>query len=253
VKFTEYAQGTPCWIDLGSTDMVASKSFYTGLFGWEPQAGDPEYGGYSLCHVGPDAVAGIGPTMSPDQPVAWTTYLASDNLDETVERVLQAGGAVLAPSMDIGDQGRMAICVDPTGAPFGVWQHGVFAGAQLANEPNTWSWNELRTTDLPASNAFYSAAFGISPQVSDTGGVQYTLFNVNDRAVAGAMAMAGFFPPDVPSHWLPFFTVDNLEESMALAEKLGGQIISPVLEAEGVGRWTNVQDPQGAVFGIIQS
>ena len=33
-KKTEYAQGTPCWIDVQTTDQDAAKEFYTSLLGW---------------------------------------------------------------------------------------------------------------------------------------------------------------------------------------------------------------------------
>ncbi len=34
-EFTSYEAGTPCWVDLGSPDLEASKAFYGGLFGWD--------------------------------------------------------------------------------------------------------------------------------------------------------------------------------------------------------------------------
>ena len=33
-KTTEYAQGTPNWVDLQTTDQSAAKQFYSSLFGW---------------------------------------------------------------------------------------------------------------------------------------------------------------------------------------------------------------------------
>ncbi|XAZ30993.1 hypothetical protein AAHB34_18320 [Paenarthrobacter ureafaciens] len=35
-----YKQGTPCWVDLSSTDIEVSKKFYRELFGWELEAMD---------------------------------------------------------------------------------------------------------------------------------------------------------------------------------------------------------------------
>ena len=44
-KRTAYAQGTPSWVDLQTTDTDAAKSFYGGLFGWQfddqPMPGGP--------------------------------------------------------------------------------------------------------------------------------------------------------------------------------------------------------------------
>ena len=34
-EFNSYAAGTPCWVDLMSPDVDASKEFYTSVFGWE--------------------------------------------------------------------------------------------------------------------------------------------------------------------------------------------------------------------------
>src|SRR5712672_856233 len=31
---TSYAQGTPNWVDLPTSDQAAAKAFYAGLFGW---------------------------------------------------------------------------------------------------------------------------------------------------------------------------------------------------------------------------
>ena len=35
MKITSYAQGTPCWVELATTDQAAAKAFYADLFGWD--------------------------------------------------------------------------------------------------------------------------------------------------------------------------------------------------------------------------
>ena len=41
--------GTPCWIDLTSSDTEVAKSFYTNVFGWQADTNDdPQYGGYAI-------------------------------------------------------------------------------------------------------------------------------------------------------------------------------------------------------------
>ena len=54
----------------------------------------------------------------------------------------------------------MAVFADPTGAVFGIWQPGTFAGAELVNEYGTCGWNELGTRDTAAAKEFYGAVFG---------------------------------------------------------------------------------------------
>ena len=49
MQMTEYVPGTPCWVDLGTTDLEGAKSFYGDLFGWSAQvAEDPAAGGYTM-------------------------------------------------------------------------------------------------------------------------------------------------------------------------------------------------------------
>src|SRR4029077_18849346 len=40
--------GSPCWVDLWTSDVEGSRKFYAELFGWEAQAPSPEFGGYFM-------------------------------------------------------------------------------------------------------------------------------------------------------------------------------------------------------------
>ncbi len=62
---TAWGDGTPCWVDLGVTDIAKASAFYAELFGWEAQPGPPEAGGYTVCRKDGRQVAGIGPNMGP--------------------------------------------------------------------------------------------------------------------------------------------------------------------------------------------
>ena len=122
-EFDGYDEGTPCWVDLMTTDLEAAKRFYTDLFGWEYIDTGEMGGGYQLAMKSGKLVAGIGGQM-PGQtgPAVWTTYLWADDADAVGERVAKAGGNVIMGPMDVPGAGRMSIAVDPTGAAFGVWQ-----------------------------------------------------------------------------------------------------------------------------------
>ena len=43
-----YSPGTPCWVELGSSDLDAGVPFYEGLFGWNVAESMPDTGGYRL-------------------------------------------------------------------------------------------------------------------------------------------------------------------------------------------------------------
>jgi predicted enzyme related to lactoylglutathione lyase len=185
-----YPQGVPAWVDLSTSDAQAAREFYGGLFGWEWDVStDPQFGGYSQALLRGKRVAGLGPRMDDSQPVAWTTYLATDDVDKVAQAIGEHGGAVVMPPMSVGEEGRMVVASDPTGVFFGLWQPGTHAGAQLVNEPGTVVWNELVTPDLDAATAFYSAVLGVGWSDMDTGdsGMVYKLLQVDGRTGGGAM------------------------------------------------------------------
>lgn len=135
--------------------------------------------------------------MNPQAPPAWTTYVNVDSADDVAAKVTANGGAVFVPPMDVMDVGRMAICADPTGAVFGIWQAGTNKGAQVVNETNTWCWSELLSTDTNAARAFYTAVFGWGTQVH--GDDEYTEWQVSGRSVGGMMPKPPMMPAEIPS------------------------------------------------------
>src|SRR5688572_26461211 len=139
---TEYAAGTPSWVELSTKDADASLAFYSGLFGWTATDATEQFGGYRTFMDDGQSVAGLNPMG--ELPV-WTTYVATDDADDSAERVRANGGTVMVEPMDVGALGRMAVFVDPGGAVFGVWQAGEHRGADKVNAPGALVWNDLTT------------------------------------------------------------------------------------------------------------
>jgi uncharacterized protein len=251
-EFTTHAPGTPVWVDLGTKDVGAAARFYSDLFGWDAEDMGEEAGHYTMMRLRGRNVAGIGPLMSPMQPVAWSTYLATADADETARKVREAGGTVVTEPFDVFDAGRMAVFVDPTGAAILTWQAGKHTGVQLANEASTLVWNELATPDVERAKSFYKAAFGLESE--PVPGMDYTMLKAGDRAIGGMMAIGngGHVPADVPPHWNVYFAVDDADATVARVEKLGGTTLVPPTDIPGVGRFAVVADPQGAPFSIMK-
>jgi predicted enzyme related to lactoylglutathione lyase len=249
MEIDQYEPGVPSWVDLGSPDPQGAADFYGALFGWEAPEGPPETGGYRVAMVGDHAVAGIGPAQNPGPPF-WATYVAVANADDAAEQVTAAGGQTIVPPMDVLDVGRMAVFVDPVGAVFSVWQAGTHPGAQLVNEPGTWSWSELLTTDVAASKAFYGAVFGWTANTVAAGDGEYTEWQVKGRSIAGMMQKPPMMPAEVPPHWAVYFAVADADASIARVAELGGSVLMPPIDIEP-GRFAVVADPYGATFNVI--
>ncbi len=250
-KRSEYAAGTPSWIDLGSPDTEASAAFYTALFGWTANVEEnPDAGGYVMFLQDDQPVAGMGPLQMEGQPPAWSTYVTVDDADKTAAIAKEAGATVLLEPMDVLDVGRMAIFMDPFGAVISVWQPRAHQGAGLVNEPNTLCWNELATRDVDGSKDFYNKLFGWNANTADFGGMTYTELKVGDDTIAGMLEMGDNFPPEVPPHWLTYFSVADTDAIAAKAAELGGTIVAPPNDIPP-GRMSVIADPHGATFAVL--
>ena len=251
-----YDPGTPCWIDLNTPDVDASKTFYSGLFSWDVEDSHDDDGTWIYANFTKDGavVAGLGaqqPQMAGMPPI-WSSYVSTDDVDATVGKVADAGGTVMMPPMDVMTEGRMAIVADPTGAVIAAWQPGRHIGATVVNEPDTWAWNELLTRDLDAATPFYAAVFGWEYDVMDMGGGQdYTVVRGGPEGIAGMMAMPDGMPEQVPNHWAVYFLVDDADAAAAKAVELGGQITMPASDTP-VGRIAGLHDPAGGSFQVMQ-
>ena len=251
---TSYEPGVPSWVDVSSPDVEASKRFYGDLFGWEAQDAGPagETFVYANFKRNGRNVAGLSAIADESQPPAWSTYVATDDADAAAARAAAAGADVVFAPTDVMDAGRVAVFAHPAGGVVGVWQAGRHIGAELVNEPGALAWNELQTRDAAGAKTFYVAVFGWGVEDQDVEGMTYTLFQVADRPVAGAMTTPSAVPAEVPAFWLTYFGVEDCDATVARVEQLGGSTLSPeILEMEGVGRFAIVADPHGASFGVI--
>lgn len=246
-----YSPGTPSWVDLASRDPAGAREFYSTLFGWAFDIGPAETGRYTMCRLDGDIVAGMNGEPVTSMPTVWTTYLSTEDADETAKRITGAGGSIFMGPMDVLEHGRLVVGTDPSGAMFGVWQPRRHIGASRVNEPGTLCWTELVSRDLASAQDFYSAVFGYAWAPVDTGeeGPRYQTFAVDGRVVGGGLQMTPEWPAEMPSHWMPYFGVVDTDAAVAATERLGGDVrVEPV--DSPFGRFAVLADPQGGVFTV---
>ncbi|MBV6697929.1 VOC family protein [Kitasatospora aureofaciens] len=247
MKQNSVTTGAPCWVELGTSDPAAAQSFYSELFGWRAETDvRPEAGGYTQMFLGDAPAAAVTPIYAPKQPIAWTVSFAVADNDATVAKIKAAGGSALMEPADVFDLGRFAVVADPSGAVFTLWQARAFQGAGVFNEPGALGWVELLTRDAPGAAAFYPAVFGWSVTASE----QYTQWGLNGADFGGMLVMDDRFPPQVPPHWLPYFSVADVDGTVARATALGADVLMPATDVPDGPRIAVLRDAQGAAFGV---
>jgi hypothetical protein len=233
------------WHEQVSSDPAQAQGFYTQLFGWSTEVFEPGEVDYVMIAAGGQTHGGFGRAMEGAPPPHWLSHVAVDDLDETIERVQEAGGKVAAGPFEMSEVGRMAIVADPQGAFLGIFQA---EGEQPAPE-GVFVWDELGTSDVDGAQRFYEQVFGwtASDMGPEYGG--YRIFNRGQTGVAGFMTV-----PDesLPARWQPYVAVEEADRTSAKAVELGGSVVVEAMDVPEVGRIAVLQDPQGATFGIIK-
>jgi uncharacterized protein len=247
----KHAPGEFCWIELGTSDQNAGKQFYGSLFGWVandmPMGPDSFYTIFRLA----DRDCAAAYTLTPQEkgvPPHWNLYIAVENADAAANKAAELGAKLLAPAFDVFDAGRMAVLQDPTGAVFTVWQAKKNAGIGIVNEPGALCWADLNTLNRNRAVEFYSALFGWTITAGEGKDPNGYLHIMNGEKFIGGI------PPDPqgPPHWLIYFYVADVDASSGKAKELGANFFLPPTSMEGVGRFTVLADPQGAVFAMFK-
>jgi predicted enzyme related to lactoylglutathione lyase len=266
-----YIPGVPCWVDTNQPDPEAAAAFYSVLFGWEVRDVMPpeSEGTYLVGQIRGGSVAAVSSIPEGAPPMAmWNTYIWVESADETVAKVLDAGGTTLMGPFEVEDAGRTAVFADPEGAAFCVWEAKVHKGAQIVNEAGALNFNGLNTRDVEGAKAFYGSVFGWT--TLDLGGAEmWTLPGYGDHLeeknpglrkqlaefggptgfedVVASITPLGADQPDLPAHWSVTFGVDDADAAAAKATELGGKVLVAPFDAPWV-RMAVLADPAGATF-----
>jgi predicted enzyme related to lactoylglutathione lyase len=250
-----FKPGTFCWVELGTSDGAAAKTFYGQLFGWDFVDHAGSNGVYTMLKLDGKDVGGLHELM-PDMkaqgvPPHWLSYVSVTSADEAAEKVKAEGAALMNAPFDVSTFGRMAVVKDPTGAVFALWQGKEHHGSGVYNVPNSFCWNELGTNDTQLAGEFYTKVFGWTKEKFSDSPIEYTMFKNGDRGAGGMYKIAPEMGP-IPPHWLVYFAVDDCDAKVQKATELGGSVMKPADDIPGIGRFAILNDPQGAAFAIIK-
>lgn len=242
------------WHELVTSDVRRAVDFYGELFAWKARELEMgPMGSYTMLSIGERDVGGIAPPApgaAAPRP-HWLGYCTVPDVDATARRARDLGATVAVPPTDIPNVGRFTLLLDPQGAPLAPLRM-LEESPEVEGKPapGTFCWDELLSSDVEASLRFHTALLGWADKPMEMGPAgTYHLLSEGEKQRAGLMKAprAG-----MPTHWLAYVVVDDVERSAERAAKLGGAVMAPPADIPGIGRFAVVTDPSGAAIALFK-
>lgn len=137
----------------------------------------------------------------------------------------------------------------------GTTGSGRGADLPLSAEPLTgkFIWHDLITDDVAAVRGFYGGLFGWKfEETKHPNGSDYTLISAGGHFIGGIVQLDD--PPGIEySRWLGYLSVPDVDSAVKTTEAAGGLAVAGPLDVPSIGRAAAIQDPQGAVVGLLHS
>jgi len=232
-----------------TSDPAGSIRFYRRLFGWEADTGatsgrrDPRLmvDGRQFCGV-------VGANELTAAPNLWLPYVAVDDLDASVERVLALRGRSPLRNAQVTGSGRFAVITDPIGSTLALCEPGEDRTWHFHDDrPGGFCWHELLAEKPGDIATFYQELLGWSLTVSyGDNRAPYWYFTVDGQPVAGIRTSVAETPHQ--PLWLCHAEASNLERTVDIAVSGGGATDHCALGGRPIGRGALITDPQRGVL-----
>ena len=231
----------------GAPTLPRPAAFYGALFGWNAEIGSPARGGWlrDVHAAGQDRRRPRPADEHGHAAVLGRCTSRSRTPTTTLAKATANGGTVIVGPMDVFDAGRMGVIQDPAGSFISIWQPQEHIGAELVNEPGTFTWNELAAADIAAAARLLHEGVRLGCRR----GRGRRELRRSSRSTAASCAArtrrvrASSRPGPSGSR------SRTATPRAAKATELGGSILMPPNDMD-FGRGAVVADPTGAVFGI---
>jgi predicted enzyme related to lactoylglutathione lyase len=254
-----YTLGRFVWRELFTRDVEGAKRFYGALFGWtwEDRPMGPDWS-YTLWKNGDKQIGGMMdladmPGDSEKIPPHWAVYVSVENVDETAQRAVEAGGKILSDCHDIPGVGRFAVLQDPDGAVFNLFRSANGDPEDGMPGVGEFCWESLSMTNPAKALAFYQSIIGWGTTTMGEGENAMTLFTRVANGEPVTLASTGPAPEGTPSNWMTFVGVADAAETVATCCTLGGTVLVDRTPIPDVGAFAILQDPCGTVFAVFEA
>lgn len=112
-------------------------------------------------------------------------------------------------------------------------------------------WSELMTRDVKTACEFLTRVVGWRFQDFGPGAEPYKVGMAGDRPVCGVLPISDPEYDAIPTAWVAYVHVDDVDASCAEAERAGGSVARAPIAVAGVGRIAIIRDGAGTPLGLI--
>jgi predicted enzyme related to lactoylglutathione lyase len=109
------------YAELHTSDRARAVDFYKRLFDWKTKESETPMGPYVEIDAGEGFPGGLLAAQG-SAPSRWVVYMRVDDVRAATRRAEELGAKILANAEKVPDAGTFSLCVDPTGATFGLWE-----------------------------------------------------------------------------------------------------------------------------------
>ena len=215
------------WYELATTERAAAKAFYTGVMGWDARDISTPVP-YTIFTNGETPVCGLmdlpETARKKGAKPRWLGYVGVEDVDATVDRIKDLGGAVLVPPTDMLSLSRFAVVADPQMANFALvtWPKASEKPQTELEARGRVGWHELLAGDREKALAFYSELFGWQRAEAKGGAMgRYQLISIGEQTIGGVVTKPRTV--SVPS-WVYYFNVGDIDSAAKSVNDRGGKI-----------------------------
>jgi len=241
------AVGKFVWHEHVSTEPAKAQEFFKQLLGWDYEVFKPGEVDYAMITSDGQMHGGF-PQVPEGTPPHWVGNVQVESVDDTIAKAKSAGGSVIVEPMDIPEVGRYSVLRDPQGAVIVAFQ----PQSEGAMGQGVFVWDELGTNDVAGAERFYGDVFGWTTKDmgADYGG--YKIFHRDPDDETGVGGLMANPDSSMPTAWHPYVAVDDVDSTLTKTKELGGSVVLEAMDVPAVGRIAVIQDPTGAVLGVIK-
>jgi len=114
-------------------------------------------------------------------------------------------------------------------------------------------WVDLAASDAASAKSFYNELLGWTSHDREANGGVFTCLRSGDAEIGSLYQLRkSHVERGVPSHWTPYVHVADMDDTIARAEALGGEVVVRPFTVPGMARVALIQDTVGALVGLWQ-